>query len=114
MPESFLPAAGLAADPHSHAGASPVRVRHLALDLVVDFDRRELTGTATWQLANPGAGDEIVFDVRDLAIAAVETVNGAGAQAPAAYTLGPTDPVLGQALRVRLAPGSAEIGRAHV
>ena len=113
MSAPSLPATAPSADPHSHAGASPVRVRHLALDLVVDFDRRELTGTATWQLANPGAGAEIVFDVRDLAITAVETVNGAGAKAPTAYTLGPADPVLGQALRVRLAPGSAAVRVAY-
>ena len=47
-------------DPHSYASRSPVRVRHLALRLTVDFDQHTLAGTATWQLANPGDRKSVV------------------------------------------------------
>jgi aminopeptidase N len=91
-------------DPHSFAGASPVRVRHLVLDLSVDFDSRTLAGTATWHLANPGAGAEAVFDTRDLSIEAVEALTETGQAAPAGFSVGAPDAILGQALRVALGP----------
>ena len=96
-------------DPHSHASAGPVRVRHLVLGLAVDFETRTLVGTATWQLANPEAGREVVFDIRDLLLDAVETLDKAGRAAPAGYALGVPDPVLGQALCVALPPSSAAV-----
>ena len=96
-------------DPHSYAGASPMRVRHLALDLVVDFDHQTLTGSATWQLANPGAADAVVLDTRDLTIEAVEGIDQAGRVASAAYSLGEPDPVLGRALRVALGAGTTAL-----
>ena len=103
-----LPALAPPPDPHSHAGAGPVRAHHLLLDLAVDFDQHRLSGTATWQLTNPDAGAEIVFDARDLFVAAVETLDAAGTATPAAYRFGPVAPALGQALRVALpAAGTA-------
>ena len=92
------------ADPHSAAGGSPVRVQHLVLDLSVDFDTRTLAGSATWQLANPGASDQVLFDTRDLTIEAVEALSSTGVVAPAAFSLGAPDAVLGRALRVALSP----------
>ena len=91
-------------DPHSHAGRSPVRVHHLVLDLVVDFDQRTLAGTATWQLANPGtsSGAELLLDTRDLVIETVESLNAAGQPTPAGFNLEAADAVLGQALRISL------------
>ena len=99
----------LPSDPHSYANNSPVRVSHLALDLRVDFDARTLTGVATWQLANPGTADNLVLDIRELAINLVEGLDGAGKSSPAAFALGAADPVLGQALRVSLAPETTAV-----
>lgn len=105
MPAPISPATTLPTDPHSYSSRSPVRVRHLALELTVDFDSHTLAGSATWQLAEPGAAAEIVFDTRDLTIESVEVLDANGASAPATFTLDATaDPVLGQALRVALAP----------
>ena len=101
------------ADPHSYAGGSPVRVRHLALALTVDFERRTLTGSATWQLANPDAAREVVFDTRELIIDAVEGLDAASIATRAEYTLGVPDPVLGQALRVSLAAGTSSVRIAY-
>ncbi|GAA4355744.1 M1 family metallopeptidase [Hymenobacter saemangeumensis] len=102
--------APLSADPHSHASRSPVRVSHLVLELSVDFESRTLAGLATWQLANPGAGSELVLDARDLVIEGVEqTGPGLAASAPAAFELGPADPLLGAPLRISLAPGAAAV-----
>jgi len=100
----------LPTDPHSFAGRSPARVQHLALVLAVDFDAHTLSGSATWQLAEPGAATEVVFDTRDLTIESVETLDGNGAAAPVSFALGgAADPVLGQALRIALTPAAAAV-----
>ncbi|MBU6122078.1 M1 family metallopeptidase [Hymenobacter siberiensis] len=109
-PSAFDPtAATLPADPHSYAGDSPVRVRHLALALAVDFDQHTLAGTVTWHLANPGAATALVLDTRDLSIEAVETLDATGRATPTAFTLGPPDAILGQALRVALPPTATAV-----
>ncbi len=107
-----MPFASLALppDPHSYAGTGAARVRHLVLALVVDFEARTLAGTATWHLAEPEAGTAgaLVLDARDLAIEAVAL--GLFADGPGLpFTLGPADPVLGQALRIELPPGAAAV-----
>jgi aminopeptidase N len=95
----------LPTDPHSFASRSPARVQHLALDLAVDFETCTLSGSATWQLAEPGAATEVVFDTRDLTIESVEVLDTNGTAAPATFTLdGTSDPVLGQALSIALKP----------
>ncbi|WP_426058979.1 M1 family metallopeptidase [Hymenobacter sp. B1770] len=99
----------LPADPHSFASGSPVRVQHLALDLTVDFDNRTLAGSATWQLANPEAGSEVILDTRDLAIEAVERLDAAGNATPADFSLGTASSTLGQALHVSLAPDTTAL-----
>jgi aminopeptidase N len=95
----------LPTDPHSFASRSPARGQHLALALTVDFETRTLRGTATWQLAAPGAAPEIVFDTRNLTIESVELLDAAGAAVPAGFALdGTANPVLGQALSITLTP----------
>ncbi len=105
--------ANLLSDPHSHAGRSPARVQHLALDLVVDFDARTLHGRATWQLANPGTAPELVLDSRNLDLEAVAQLDAAGTATPAAFALGPADATLGQALTIALAPGTVAVQIAY-
>ena len=109
MSSSESPAVGLPLDPHSHVGTSPVRVRHLALALTVDFDQHTLAGSATWHLANPEAGAELVLDTRGLTIEAVEVLDATSQGTPADFALGILDSVLGQALSVALAPGTVAV-----
>ena len=109
-PSAFDPtSAALPADPHSYADGSPVRVRHLALALTVDFGQHTLVGTATWYLANPGAAAELVLDTRDLTIEAVEALDSADQATAINFTLGPPDVVLGQALRIVQGPTATAI-----
>ncbi|MFD2719990.1 M1 family metallopeptidase [Hymenobacter monticola] len=100
----------LPTDPHSFASRSPVRAKHLALALAVDFDSHTLSGSATWQLAEPGAATEVVFDTRDLTIESVEALDAYGAATAANFTLDSVaDPVLGQALSVALTPAMTAV-----
>ena len=95
--------AARAADPHSYAQPDKVVVRALALDLAVDFRKRELAGTAELALDwRDPAARELVLDTRDLAIDKVEAVDAEGAAHAAKFALGERDKVLGSALRIAL------------
>jgi leukotriene-A4 hydrolase len=110
MSPSNFSVASLPTDPHSYAGRSPMRVHHVALNLTVDFEHHTLTGSATWQLAEPGTAAAVVFDTRDLTIEAVAALDVAGTPTPAAFALDAlSDPVLGRALRVELGPGTTAV-----
>jgi aminopeptidase N len=82
-------------------------VRHLVLDLTVDFPARTLRGSATWQLQHHGAAPALFLDTRDLHIEAVRLGGPGGA--PAEFELGPADAVLGQPLRVALKPDTTSV-----
>jgi aminopeptidase N len=72
-------------DIHSWSRPDLIRVRHLELDLDVDFDRRVLEGSATLHLDRL-AGSELVLDTRGLEIHSVENA--------ASFELGAADPIL--------------------
>ncbi len=110
------PGAPLAPDPHSYARQGTQLVRHLRLQLAVDFAQRTLAGTATWLLTEPvgpPSSDQpglakLVLDTRDLQLESVSL--GEAADGPAAeYTLSSTDAVLGQALHILLPAGTAAV-----
>ncbi|MBF9238013.1 M1 family metallopeptidase [Hymenobacter sp. BT683] len=107
---SSIPAiTNLSPDPHSYAGSSPARVQNLVLDLKVDFDNHTLAGSATWELANPEAANEVVLDTRDLTIEAVDRLDANGNATPAEFSLAAPDATLGQALRIALAPATTAL-----
>lgn len=96
---SSVPAATAqaAADPHSFANFDVVRVRHLALDGRVDFDRRQLDATVRLELERSAGASELVLDTRDLEILAVTA-----ADAALEWQFGTEDDDLGTALRILL------------
>src|SRR5579883_1509964 len=87
-------------DSHSSSTPETVRVRHVALDLQVDFDKRVLSGSATLSLERTGPGP-LVLDTRDLVI---RTASAHGAPVP--FALGARDAILGAPLTLDL-PGDA-------
>ena len=98
-PEPTMPAR--THDESSYAEPDKARINHLALDLAVDFDKQQLSGTATldfnWvdKLANT-----LVLDTRDLTIGTIEGGDGTGDWKPLTYTLAPRDPVFGSKLTI--------------
>lgn len=107
-PDPVVPAAPavfgeVANDVHSYANTAAVRVEHGDFDWIVDFDRRVLRGTATLRIARSGVNDsQLVLDTRELKILGAE-LSANGAQfAPAQFTLGNPDKILGSALTVPL------------
>jgi len=100
-------AAGLPTDPHSFGRPAEIAVRHLDLDLTVDFAARRLAGSATLKLEriSPSA-TTLHLDTRDLEISAVH-LDGSAAAAP--FQLAPAVPIFGQELTIALAPGTQTV-----
>ncbi|MBE2291585.1 MAG: M1 family metallopeptidase [Xanthomonadaceae bacterium] len=87
-------------DESSYAQPERVRIADLGLDLSLDFDQKQLAGTATYQLdwVDPDA-TQLVLDTRDLTILKVEG-EADGAWTPLQFTLAAADPVFGSKLTI--------------
>lgn len=96
--------AGALTDPHSHAKPDEVAVKHIHLDLEVDFSSHRLIGRASLKLdrRDPKAS-ALWLDTRDLDIRGVE-IEGGGQKTKAAFQLGEASPLFGRSLRVELLP----------
>ncbi|MEO5625120.1 MAG: M1 family aminopeptidase/hydrolase, partial [Dokdonella sp.] len=93
----------VAADPHSYANTDQVSVRSLALDVSVDFGKREFAGSAEIALDwHDKSAHELVLDTRDLTIEKVEGVEAGAAPRALRWTLTKRDPILGSALHIEL------------
>ncbi|HBK46345.1 MAG TPA: aminopeptidase [Xanthomonadaceae bacterium] len=88
-------------DESSYAEPDKVVVKDLALDLRLDFDKKEIAGTATYTLDwKDKAATQLVLDTRDLTIESVQADDGNGAPAPLQYALAPSDKVFGSKLTI--------------
>jgi len=76
--------------------------KHLFLDWTVDFEKAEITGVATWTVESKG--NEVIFDIRDLAVHDV-MVDGV----PCIWTVEQYVPELGQRLVVLVEPKRTEV-----
>lgn len=95
------PASPAIADPHSYARAERVVVTHLALDLSVDFAKKQLAGTAELDIARRAPASELVLDTDNL------TITGAsecGSKKPLPFALGAVHPILGAPLTIQVPP----------
>ena len=97
------------ADENSYAQPEQVRISDLALDLKLDFDQKQLAGTATYTLdwADPKA-TALVLDTRELTIEKVEG-ESEGAWAPLQFKLDAADPVFGSKLSIETPQRNAKV-----
>ncbi|MEO5962881.1 MAG: M1 family aminopeptidase/hydrolase, partial [Thermomonas sp.] len=88
-------------DQHSYAEADKVRTTDLALDLAVDFDKKQLTGTATYALDwLDKDAKQLVLDTRDISVQKAEGLGADGTWAPLEFALAGKDPILGSKLSI--------------
>ncbi len=88
-------------DESSYAQPDKVVITDLALDLALDFDNRQLAGTAIYTLEWKDAqATQLVLDTRDLAIEKVEGDDGQGNWAPLAFELAGADRIHGSKLTI--------------
>ncbi|HZI64410.1 MAG TPA: M1 family metallopeptidase [Thermoanaerobaculia bacterium] len=92
-------------DPHSFARPDEVAVKHLDLDLTVDFAAQKLTGRAVLTLDRKREASELVLDTNGLDIQRVR-LDGAR---EATFQLGDEVPFLGRALTIALEPTTARV-----
>ncbi len=97
-------------DEHSYAEPDKVRISDLALDLALDFDRRQLTGSATYVLKwlDPRA-TQLVLDTRELTIAGIQGADKQGRWTPLQYTLSDPDRIFGSKLTVQVPDRNARV-----
>ncbi len=102
-----LPAPSAPTDPHSFGRPAEIAVRHLDLDLTVDFAARRLAGSATLSVERRDpAATTLRLDTRDLEISAVH-LDGSSSAAP--FQLAPAVPIFGQELTIALPPGAKTV-----
>lgn len=88
--------------PHSFARPNQVAVKHLHLDLTVDFKAKQLSGTAELTLDRKSPTDNLRLDSNRLQIDRVTRADGA----ELSWTLGDKKPGLGRPLNVALPPAN--------
>jgi aminopeptidase N len=92
---------GERADEHSYAEPGKVRTQDIALELAVDFEQKQLAGSATYTLdwLDPTWG-KFVLDTRELTIEKVVGERADGKWVDLVHTLDAADPVLGSRLTI--------------
>lgn len=60
-----------AKDLHTQSNADSIRLSHLDLDIQVDFDKKQISGKAAWDISNPGQLQVLKLDTYDLTIDSV-------------------------------------------
>jgi leukotriene-A4 hydrolase len=94
------------ADVHSFAQPNLVQVTHCSLDLRVDFQKQELSGTAVLRLHRHDHAAPLLLDSRDLQIeeistaSAIESPDWKGTK----YKIGEPDSILGSPIEIFLPP----------
>jgi leukotriene-A4 hydrolase len=104
---------GAGRDFHSYSNPEEVRVRHLDLDLNVDFEQKVLRGTAVLTFERVSQkSSRLILDTRALNVSKVETSVDARRFKETEFTVGSADPVLGSPLHILL-PEKATRVRIH-
>lgn len=92
-------------DVHTHSNYNHCRVVHLQLTADIDFSKKQLNATATWQLAPNRTTDTLILDARNLVIESVSDQSGE----KLAFSLSKNEAVFGQALSIFLSPKSVSV-----
>jgi leukotriene-A4 hydrolase len=95
-----------ARDPHSYSHPDEARVEHIALDLGVDFAKKQLSGTATLRIAKQSGAKSLILDTNGLTIRKVTLLPG---NSEAKFTLGAADPIKGSALEIPIDAGTTDV-----
>ena len=104
-PDEAKETSALCLDAHSYANFNDVRVKHISLDLEVDFDKKMLKGSATLEINNLKNGNLLVLDARKLAIHGVIDDKGDSA----AFSIGEENSVFGSPLNITIRPGTVSV-----
>jgi len=93
-------------DVHTFAQADQAIMTDLALDIKVDFDRKQIIGKATITINNLGKTDKLYLDTKELAI---EKVTLGDDEKEAKFTLGATTEHMGVPLTIDITPNTKKV-----
>jgi len=97
-------------DESSYAEPDKVVIKDLALDLKLDFDNKQIGGTATYTLDwKDKAARQLVLDTRELTIEKVEAVAADGKTTPLQFALATADKVFGSKLTIETPEQPAKV-----
>lgn len=103
--EETTEVSGLAKDAHSFSNPNDVAVKHMHLDLAVDFEERILSGSVRLDLENKTNADVLHLDSRQLTIDKIVLDNGE----EATYELAEDVEYFGQDLAVNITPETKSV-----
>ena len=93
-------------DSHSFSNPTKAVVKHLDLDIKVDFDTQTISGKASWTIDNITKGNEIIFDENTLNITKVTLGND---EKETQYKLGDSVEFHGKPLRITIEPNTTKV-----
>lgn len=93
-------------DAHSFSNPDKAIVKHLDLDIKVDFDSQTISGIASWTIDNTSKGNEIIFDVNTLNITKVTLGNN---EKETQYKLGDSIKFHGRPLHITIEPNTTKV-----
>ena len=96
----------LAKDTHSFSNPSEAVVKHLDLDIKVDFDTQTISGKASWTIDNTSKGNEIIFDENTLNITKVTLGDE---EKVAKFKLGKEIEFHGKPLTINIEPNTTKV-----
>jgi len=97
-------------DESSYAEPDKVVIKDIALDLKLDFDQKQIGGTATYTLEwKDKDARQLVLDTRELDVAKVEAIAADGARSPLQFALATADKVFGSKLTIETPDQPAKV-----
>ena len=92
-------------DSHSNARTNEVIVRHIDLDISVNFGLKSLKGIAKLEIENLSGADTLYLDTRDLVIEKVFSDSSENN----AFRLGADQPFTGRSLAISISPDTRSV-----
>jgi leukotriene-A4 hydrolase len=97
-------------DLHSYSNPDEIVVKHVSLDLNVDFNAKALRGSVTLGVERKSDGAaSLILDTRDLTVSRVEASTDGKAFAETAFEVGKADKILGAPLRITVPAGVTQV-----
>jgi leukotriene-A4 hydrolase len=93
-------------DEHSFSKPNQAVVKHLDLDIKVDFETQSMSGKASWQIDNVSKGNEIIFDENTLNITKVTLGDD---EKETKFELGAEVKFHGKPLRITIEPNTTKV-----
>ncbi len=93
-------------DSHTFSNPQAAVVKHLDLDIKVDFDTQTIAGKASWTIDNLSKGNEIIFDENTLNISKVTLGKD---EKPTTFTLGDEVEFHGKPLHITIEPNTTQV-----